>query len=167
MVNGNMCCGVVKDDLMIRVGPDDHEEALARPYTRIMDFTHRPMKKMVYVEPEGVGAARAGVHALTTAEIDLIMSNVDTQRCFGAPENPLMMRYHDHEWGVPIHDDRLLFEFLVLEGVQAGLSWQTILRKRDGYRKAFDSFDSAKVATYGEVERQRSLANPPVSCATG
>ncbi len=62
----------------------------------------------------------------------------------------LSIAYHDREWGVPVHDDRLLFEFLVLEGAQAGLSWETILRKREGYRKAFDRFDPRRVARYGE-----------------
>jgi DNA-3-methyladenine glycosylase I len=70
--------------------------------------------------------------------------------------------YHDREWGVPIHDDRLLFEFLVLEGAQAGLSWSTILNKRDGYRQAFDNFDPALVAKYGEKKRLALLANPGI-----
>ena len=70
-----------------------------------------------------------------------------------------MNRYHDEEWGVPVHDDGLLFEFLTLEGAQAGLSWQTILRKRENYRKAFDGFDPAKIATYGEADRRRLLAD--------
>jgi DNA-3-methyladenine glycosylase I len=67
--------------------------------------------------------------------------------------------YHDREWGVPLHDDRRLFEFLILEGAQAGLSWATILKKRDNYRAAFDSFDPALVARYGAKERKRLLAN--------
>src|SRR5947209_13120010 len=71
------------------------------------------------------------------------------QRCTWA-RNELNIPYHDEEWGVPLHDDRGLFEFLILEGAQAGLSWETILRKRENYRKAFDNFDSAKVAKYGE-----------------
>ena len=69
------------------------------------------------------------------------------KRCFWATREPLLS-YHDEEWGTPVHDDRKLFEFLVLEGAQAGLSWETILRKRDAYRKAFDRFDPKKVATY-------------------
>src|SRR6478752_5217943 len=69
-------------------------------------------------------------------------------RCFG-DRNPLYARYHDEEWGVPVHDDRVLFEFLVLEGAQAGLSWETILNKRENYRKAFDGFDPVVVAKYG------------------
>lgn len=71
----------------------------------------------------------------------------------------MMMRYHDEEWGIPVHDDCLLFEFLALEGAQAGLSWQTILRKRENYRAAFDGFDPAKIAAYGEADRRRLLAN--------
>ncbi len=77
----------------------------------------------------------------------------------GGPDNPLMMRYHDDEWGVPVHDDRHLFELLALEGAQAGLSWQTILKKRDNFRKAFDDFDVTKVATYGEVDIKRLLSD--------
>src|SRR5580704_18017042 len=72
-----------------------------------------------------------------------------TKRCAWAT-NELSIRYHDEEWGVPVHDDRLLFEFLVLEGAQAGLSWDTILRKRECYREVFDHFDPAIVARYGK-----------------
>jgi DNA-3-methyladenine glycosylase I len=71
------------------------------------------------------------------------------RRCFWAT-TPLSIAYHDQEWGVPVHDDTRLFEFLILEGAQAGLSWETILRKRDNYRKAFDGFNPAKVARYDE-----------------
>ena len=69
------------------------------------------------------------------------------------------VQYHDQEWGAPLHDDRLLFEFLVLEGAQAGLSWETILKKRDGYRAAFDQFDAALVARYGEKKRLALLSD--------
>src|SRR6478672_11852842 len=69
------------------------------------------------------------------------------ERCAWA-KNDLAIEYHDKEWGVPLHDDRALFEFLILEGAQAGLSWSTILRKRENYRKAFDSFNAAKIARY-------------------
>jgi DNA-3-methyladenine glycosylase I len=69
----------------------------------------------------------------------------------------LYVRYHDAEWGVPVHDDRLLFEFLILEGAQAGLSWETILKKRTNYRDAFDNFDPAIVAKYGERKRKSLL----------
>jgi DNA-3-methyladenine glycosylase I len=70
------------------------------------------------------------------------------KRCAWSGTDPLYIAYHDEEWGVPLHDDRVLFEFLVLEGAQAGLSWSTILRKRDAYRRAFDRFDPRKVARY-------------------
>jgi DNA-3-methyladenine glycosylase I len=70
-----------------------------------------------------------------------------------------MIAYHDEEWGVPVHDDRLLFEFLILEGAQAGLSWRTILAKRENYRRAFDGFDPAKIARYGDDDAQRLLAD--------
>ena len=73
-----------------------------------------------------------------------------------------MMAYHDREWGVPLHDDRALFEFLILEGAQAGLSWLTILNKRHGYRKAYDNFDPATVARYGEKKIKQLLANPGI-----
>ena len=71
-------------------------------------------------------------------------------RCAWAGSQPWMMDYHDREWGVPLHEERALFEFLILEGAQAGLSWDTILRKRDNYRRAFDNFDPAIVAGYGD-----------------
>ncbi len=80
-------------------------------------------------------------------------------RCAWAGEDPLYIAYHDEEWGVPVHDDRLLFEFLVLEGAQAGLSWLTILRKREGYRRAFAGFDPSKVAAFGEADVERLLGD--------
>ncbi len=82
-----------------------------------------------------------------------------TQRCAWAGEDPLYIAYHDEEWGVPVHDDRRLFEFLVLEGAQAGLSWITILRKREAYRKAFARFDPRRVARFGEADVARLLAD--------
>jgi len=86
-------------------------------------------------------------------------SSAEIVRCFGGPVDPLMMGYHDQEWGVPVHDDNTLFEFLVLEGAQAGLSWQTILNKRENYRRAFHNFDPSEVAAYGDADRQRLLAD--------
>ena len=83
------------------------------------------------------------------------------QRCAWA-RNEASIAYHDGEWGVPVHDDRRLFEFLILEGAQAGLSWDTILRKRDNYRKAFDNFDPAKVARYSGKRVAKLLANPGI-----
>ena len=80
------------------------------------------------------------------------------QRCFWA-RTPLSIAYHDEEWGVPVHDDNLLFEFLILEGAQAGLSWETILRKRDNYRAAFDGFNPAKIAKYNERKIESLMNN--------
>ena len=85
-----------------------------------------------------------------------------TTRCQWAGTDPLYVAYHDLEWGVPVHDDRTLFEFLILEGAQAGLSWSTILKKRDAYRAAFDNFDPATVATYGDAKVAELLANPGI-----
>ena len=82
------------------------------------------------------------------------------QRCAWAKlSNPLYLQYHDEEWGVPLHDDRRLFEMLVLEGAQAGLSWETILNKRKNYRAAFDGFDAQRVARYGESRIRKLLQN--------
>jgi DNA-3-methyladenine glycosylase I len=83
-------------------------------------------------------------------------------RCSWAGDDPLYIAYHDKEWGVPLHDDPLLFEFLVLEGAQAGLSWITILRKREGYRAAFDQFDPQKVARYDEDKYAALLGNAAI-----
>jgi DNA-3-methyladenine glycosylase I len=80
-------------------------------------------------------------------------------RCPWAKEDPLMIEYHDKEWGVPVHDDNLLFEFLVLEGAQAGLSWITVLRKRGNYREAFDNFDPFKVAGYNKEKIEELMGN--------
>src|SRR5512135_2148663 len=85
----------------------------------------------------------------------------DKQRCDWA-RNELAIRYHDREWGVPVHDDRVFFEFLLLEGAQAGLSWSTILNKRDGYRAAFAGFDPAKVATFKSRDVARLMKNPGI-----
>jgi DNA-3-methyladenine glycosylase I len=82
----------------------------------------------------------------------------EIKRC-GWARNDLAIDYHDKEWGVPVHDDRLFFEFLILEGAQAGLSWDTILRKRDAYRKAFDNFEPEKVARYSEARVAKLLLN--------
>ena len=83
-------------------------------------------------------------------------------RCFWATGDPLLVRYHDEEWGVPLHDDRKLFEFLVLDAFQAGLSWLTILRKREAFRRAFHNFEPALIARYTDYERRRLLADPDI-----
>jgi len=96
-------------------------------------------------------------HLVTASQPD------DLVRCpWGAWGDPAYVRYHDDEWGVPSRDDRHLFEMLVLEGAQAGLSWATILHKRDGYRRAFDGFEPAAVAAYGEADVARLLADPGI-----
>jgi DNA-3-methyladenine glycosylase I len=82
----------------------------------------------------------------------------EPRRCHWAI-SPVMMEYHDQEWGVPLHDDRRLFEFLILEGAQAGLSWETILKKRENYRRAFDDFDPEKIAKYGRRKIRALLAD--------
>jgi DNA-3-methyladenine glycosylase I len=85
-----------------------------------------------------------------------------TTRCVWAGSDPLYLAYHDEEWGVPVHDDRHLFEMLILEGAQAGLSWITILRKREAYRAAFDGFDPATVAAYGDEKVAALLADASI-----
>lgn len=84
------------------------------------------------------------------------------KRCIWSGDDPVYIDYHDQEWGVPIYDDQLLFEFLILEGAQAGLSWITILKRRDGYRKAFDRFNAKKIAAYDEKKYQELLNNPGI-----
>ena len=85
-----------------------------------------------------------------------------TKRCTWAGSDPMMIRYHDREWGVPIHKDRKHFEFLILEGAQAGLSWSTVLRKREGYRRAFSRFDPKKVARYTGKQIQKLIRDPAI-----
>ena len=89
------------------------------------------------------------------------MARSARKRCAWA-RNPLAIAYHDREWGVPVREDRKLFEFLILEGAQAGLSWDTILAKRENYRRAFDRFDPRKVARYGAAKKRRLLADAVV-----
>ncbi|MFA6036818.1 MAG: DNA-3-methyladenine glycosylase I [Legionellales bacterium] len=84
------------------------------------------------------------------------------KRCAWVNDDPLYIDYHDHEWGVPVYDDRLLFEFLILEGAQAGLSWITVLKKRDNYRKCFDHFDAQKIAKYNDKKIAELLNNPGI-----
>src|SRR5512135_1830048 len=84
------------------------------------------------------------------------------QRCELGTSSALYIDYHDSEWGVPVHDERMLFEFLILEGAQAGLSWSTILNKRQAYIQAFDHFEPSKVASYDDTKVQHLLANPGI-----
>jgi DNA-3-methyladenine glycosylase I len=85
-----------------------------------------------------------------------------TKRCPWSGTDPLMIAYHDTEWGVPVHDDRLLFEFLTLEGAQAGLSWQTILNKREAYREVFAGFDPERVARFDRRRIEKLMTNPAI-----
>src|ERR1700730_18018954 len=88
---------------------------------------------------------------------------MNTKRCtWVSPDNPLMVQYHDREWGVPVHDDRKHFEFVVLEAAQAGLSWSIVLKKREGYRRAFNEFDPEKVARYTEKRIEKLTLNPAI-----
>lgn len=84
------------------------------------------------------------------------------KRCDWCLSEELYIQYHDEEWGVPVYDDQLLFEFLNLEGAQAGLSWITVLKKRENYRKAFDNFDAVKIARYTDKKVERLLNNPGI-----
>jgi DNA-3-methyladenine glycosylase I len=86
----------------------------------------------------------------------------EIKRCGWAETDPLLRAYHDKEWGVPIHNDRKLFEFLILEGAQAGLNWLIILKKRNGFRSAFDGFDPTKIAKYSSRDMRRLLANKEI-----
>ncbi|MCZ6798838.1 MAG: DNA-3-methyladenine glycosylase I [Gammaproteobacteria bacterium] len=91
------------------------------------------------------------------------MTDTDTKiRCWWCGDDELYRQYHDCEWGVPVHDDRLLFEFLCLEGAQAGLSWITILRKRENYRRLFDQFDACKIVSYDDTKIASLLADPGI-----
>ena len=87
---------------------------------------------------------------------------MEPTRCHWPIRDPLMIEYHDREWGEPVHDDRALFEHLVLDGAQAGLSWRTILHKREGYRRAFDNFDMETVARYDDAKIETLLGDPGI-----
>ena len=90
------------------------------------------------------------------------MTRKSGNRCPWCETNELQIAYHDREWGVPVHDDRRWFEFLILEGAQAGLSWDTILKKREAYRRAFARFDPREVARFGAAERRALMRNPGI-----
>ncbi|MBT0961416.1 DNA-3-methyladenine glycosylase I [Denitromonas iodatirespirans] len=87
---------------------------------------------------------------------------MNTERCPWCGDEPRYVAYHDEEWGVPQHDDRMLFEMLNLEGAQAGLSWRTVLYKREGYRRAFDNFDAERIARYDDTDVARLVADPGI-----
>ena len=92
----------------------------------------------------------------------LSLSSKPPVRCGWCGTDELYCQYHDEEWGVPVYDDQKMFEFLILEGAQAGLSWITVLRKREAYRKAFDHFDPVKIARYSEAKKAKLLLNPGI-----
>jgi DNA-3-methyladenine glycosylase I len=100
-----------------------------------------------------------GSHLSNKPEICMLVGMRPLKRCTWTGMDPLMVKYHDTEWGVPLHDDRKLFEFLVLEGMQAGLSWSTVLRKRENFRAAFRNFDPRIVAKFGPGDMERLLAD--------
>jgi DNA-3-methyladenine glycosylase I len=94
---------------------------------------------------------------------DVLLTGADGNvRCWWAGSDPLYVRYHDEEWGVPVHDDRALFERLMLEGFQAGLAWITILRKRESFFRAFDGWEPERIAAYGPAEIERLMADPGI-----
>ncbi|HSW94141.1 MAG TPA: DNA-3-methyladenine glycosylase I [Gammaproteobacteria bacterium] len=86
----------------------------------------------------------------------------DKKRCIWVSDDPIYIQYHDHEWGVPVFDDRKLFEFINLEGAQAGLSWITVLKKRENYRQLFDHFDPIKISQYNSKKIEQLLKNPGI-----
>ena len=96
------------------------------------------------------------------ASLDLAKPRVRCPWCENSPLGALYLDYHDHEWGVPVHDDQVLFEFLILEGAQAGLSWSLILAKRETYRRAFAEFDAARVAKFSEEKRAALMQDPGI-----
>jgi DNA-3-methyladenine glycosylase I len=87
---------------------------------------------------------------------------MEPQRCNWCGDDPLYIAYHDHEWGVPLHDERRLFEMLILEGAQAGLSWLTVLRKRENYRRAFEDFDPQRIADWSAADVERLMGDPGI-----
>jgi len=100
--------------------------------------------------------------ATDTMSLTTVRHGDGKRRCAWCGTDPLYIRYHDEEWGVPLHDDQALFEMLLLEGAQAGLSWITVLRKRENYRKAFDGFDAERMARYGSDKRATLMADPGI-----
>ncbi|MCB1916241.1 MAG: DNA-3-methyladenine glycosylase I [Rhodocyclaceae bacterium] len=141
---------------------------VAESLRRLLAAGHRPSLNLAYALTAGLeGRHWQSLDADERSALVLMMdglrrahtSATDRGRCGWCGDDPRYVRYHDEEWGVPVHDERKLFEFLVLEGAQAGLSWITILRKREGYRRAFADFDPAAVAAFSEADAQALLAD--------
>jgi DNA-3-methyladenine glycosylase I len=111
----------------------------------------------------GSGSGRGRVRKPAAAAAAAATAAItDRPRCSWAGSDPLMVAYHDEQWGVPVHDDRLLFEMLLLEGAQAGLSWSTILRRREGYARVFEGFDPHRLARWGDRQIAAALADPGI-----
>ena len=125
---------------------------------------HAPPTELIFLHRKLAGSYLLLAHIGARVDCGRVFERVRavSERCPWAGKDPLYIPYHDGEWGVPSHDDRHLFEMLILEGAQAGLSWLTILRKRDAYRRAFDGFDPARVARYTEKRQALLLANPGI-----
>jgi DNA-3-methyladenine glycosylase I len=118
----------------------------------------------VQVRTSATGAAPSGMcqEIYGRDRSERSMTAKELRRCGWGESDPMYSRYHDKEWGVPAHNDRRLFEMLILEGTQAGLSWLIVLRKREEYRKAFDNFDASRIARYTEKKVQKLLSNPGI-----
>src|SRR5271169_2245290 len=128
----------------LKAGRSPSKSSARSPATR----SRKPFSATSYklIMPEPIGAGR---------------SQTPRRTCHWA-QSGILARYHDEEWGVPVHDDRRLFEFLILEGAQAGLSWETVLRKRERYREVFDGFDASKIARYDARKARALLADPGI-----
>ncbi len=166
--NGNLYTGITND---LKRRMQAHAEGKAAKYTRSFGF-----KKLLYNQlcrnKSSALKKEIRIKQMTRIQKICYMNSLPLEgrareggivstkkRCGWCTSDAIYIEYHDKEWGRPIHDDRLLFEFLILEGAQAGLSWLTVLKKRDNYRKAFDNFDAAKIARYGDKKTQELLQN--------
>jgi DNA-3-methyladenine glycosylase I len=148
-------------DIGVRTRRDLEKLGAVQAYRSLRERGHPARLNLVYaIEGALRGIARDRLPLALKTELKARVAEAMKPRCRWCGSDPLYVRYHDEEWGVPVHDDRTLFEFLILEGAQAGLSWITILRKREAYREAFADFDARKVARI-DGRRQRALMNNP------
>jgi DNA-3-methyladenine glycosylase I len=159
--------GPVSANWLAAVGvrtPRDLERLGAIDAYRILKGHGYPASLNLVYAIEGAlrGLAWNRLPAALKAELKMRAADAVRPRCSWPASDPLMLRYHDEEWGVPVHEDRKHFEFLVLESAQAGLSWLTILRKREGYREAFADFDPRRVARFDARRIKRLLGNPGI-----
>jgi DNA-3-methyladenine glycosylase I len=147
----------------VRTRDDLEQLGAVTLYKLLKDHGYNATLNMVYaIEGALRGIDWRQLPAPLKAQLKTAAADIVRPRCAWPGTDPLYLRYHDEEWGVPVHDDRKLFEFLVLEGAQAGLSWITILRKREAYREAFDGFDPERVARYDRRRIERLLKNPGI-----